>query len=285
MSIHVGEELKEDFSRTGSVQRVRYFHGMILDESDLGLDQRYHRERDHRLNRYLHGWGILCGLNIAESNPPSSILTLSPGAALDCNGHLIEVCTEQTFDLSSLCKPKEPCKPLKQEEKTFCVWIERYEKAVDPRTLYVDGESGCEKSCENARVVEGYRLRFAEGKCDEVEACCPPLRDGDKVPPRSSADEVLTKLLKLCEHEECPDGCHDENKSRVVLGWLTVDCDCIEVTLGANSGRSRRYAWTASRLTALRDVVCDLVHSLPFTEGDSDTGVSQDEKGKESKSR
>ena len=44
--------------------RLRYFHGRGLSALDLRREQAYHLERHRLHNRLLHGWGIVCGLDV-----------------------------------------------------------------------------------------------------------------------------------------------------------------------------------------------------------------------------
>ena len=44
--------------------RLRYFHGRGLSALDLRREQTFHLEKHRLHNRLLHGWGIVCGLDI-----------------------------------------------------------------------------------------------------------------------------------------------------------------------------------------------------------------------------
>ena len=70
------------------IKRVRYFAGQLLGADDFEAEQRYVIERFRRLNRWLHGWGIVGGLRVSVS--PGEIV-VSPGLALDCHGNEIEL--------------------------------------------------------------------------------------------------------------------------------------------------------------------------------------------------
>ena len=45
-------------------RRLRYFHGMLLDDKDFQAEQQYHAGKRRLLNRMLHGSGVVCGLDI-----------------------------------------------------------------------------------------------------------------------------------------------------------------------------------------------------------------------------
>jgi hypothetical protein len=44
--------------------RMNYFHGQLIGERDLRTDQDYFRDRLRHANRCLHGYGVLCGLEL-----------------------------------------------------------------------------------------------------------------------------------------------------------------------------------------------------------------------------
>ncbi len=48
------------------LERPRYFAGMLLTETELGSEQEYVRAKNRLHNRYLHGWGVVCGLQVAQ---------------------------------------------------------------------------------------------------------------------------------------------------------------------------------------------------------------------------
>ena len=54
----------------GSAERLRYFPRQLLTADDMRTEQQYFREKLRRHNRMLHGWGVVCGLQVvAESQP------------------------------------------------------------------------------------------------------------------------------------------------------------------------------------------------------------------------
>ena len=84
------------------VQRVTYFAGQLLNTKDFSDEQDYFRKRLRRLNRLLHGAGIVSGLDVTVASGPGSpgqSLIVSPGFALDPQGDEIEVCDETGMPL------------------------------------------------------------------------------------------------------------------------------------------------------------------------------------------
>lgn len=46
-------------------KRNRFFAGRLLTAEDLKLEQEYLREKQKRHNRYLHGFGVVFGLEVS----------------------------------------------------------------------------------------------------------------------------------------------------------------------------------------------------------------------------
>jgi len=49
--------------------RLRYFYGQMLHARDLQAEQAYFREKLKLHNRCLHGWGVVCGLDVTPAPP------------------------------------------------------------------------------------------------------------------------------------------------------------------------------------------------------------------------
>jgi hypothetical protein len=81
-------------------ERPRYFSGQVIGVDDLEQEQLYHREKARRHNRFLHGWGIVRGLEVRASTQGAREVTISPGYALDRHGEEIIVSRSVLVDLS-----------------------------------------------------------------------------------------------------------------------------------------------------------------------------------------
>jgi hypothetical protein len=81
-------------------KRPHYFFGQVLGVDDLEQEQLYHREKARRHNRFLHGWGIVHGLEVRAGTHGTRKVTISPGYALDPRGEEIVVSRSVAVDLS-----------------------------------------------------------------------------------------------------------------------------------------------------------------------------------------
>jgi hypothetical protein len=87
---------------SSGVERLRYFSGQLLGSDDFGLEQDYFRGRLRRLNRALHGSGVVRGLGVSvEDSGAGEQVAVEPGFAIDPHGEEIEVA-----GVATLCLPE-----------------------------------------------------------------------------------------------------------------------------------------------------------------------------------
>src|SRR5690348_15337026 len=79
-------------------ERPRYFAGQLLSDKELTSEQAYTLLKNRLHNRYLHGWGVVCGLQVACSDC-AGFISLKPGYAIDPCGNDIIVCADQEFNV------------------------------------------------------------------------------------------------------------------------------------------------------------------------------------------
>jgi hypothetical protein len=84
-------------------KRPRYYEGQMLSASDLDTEQDYFLRQNRRHNRWLHGAGIVSGLEITVVGAESPAIVVSPGYAIDPYGR--ELLVREPI---SLCIPDQP---------------------------------------------------------------------------------------------------------------------------------------------------------------------------------
>ena len=72
-----------------NLERVRYFFGKLLSAEDLQEEQSYLLNRLRRHNRFMHGWGVVAGLEVSIS--PGNEVVIGAGLAIDCAGNEIAI--------------------------------------------------------------------------------------------------------------------------------------------------------------------------------------------------
>ncbi len=83
----------------GPLTRNRYFAGHLLSAEDLENEQSYFIEKHRQHNRFLHGMGVVCGLEVKTAPERSGSVAVSPGLAIDGTGREVLVPKSQIISL------------------------------------------------------------------------------------------------------------------------------------------------------------------------------------------
>lgn len=95
--------------------RPRFFAGQLLSEADLNRLENYTVAKNKLHNRYLHGWGVACGMEVV-CNPCGNQVIVHSGYALSPCGDDVILCADQTVDICQIitgcCQPEpDSCYP------------------------------------------------------------------------------------------------------------------------------------------------------------------------------
>ncbi len=168
----------------GSFSRLRYFHGQVLGALDLRTEQGYHVEKNRLHNRLLHGWGIVCGLEVrvvpkqdcdpADRDPTASEVIIMPGAAVDCAGNEIVLAHPRPIYLDTLFDDADLA-TLRAAPAVVYLSLCYHEILTDPMRPMAG--CGCDPvpTCEYAHVRESYRICGSLTRPDpgpDCEPCC-----------------------------------------------------------------------------------------------------------------
>jgi hypothetical protein len=128
-------------------KRNRYFSGKFLGAHDLQVEQAYFLNKENRHTRYLHGYGVVCGLRVRPTNPPQPWrLVVEPGLALDPCGREIVVPQPVEYQMS-----------MPDLRGPVYLVIEYCEEGTD--VVPVSGPpDGPRHNLEPSRIVETFRL-------------------------------------------------------------------------------------------------------------------------------
>ena len=98
--------------------RPRFFAGQLLSEEDMRALDHYVIEKNKLHNRYLHGWGVVCGLEVL-CHECKGWVNITQGYALDPCGNDIILCQDTPFDvcaaINKCCERKRKdwdCEPM-----------------------------------------------------------------------------------------------------------------------------------------------------------------------------
>jgi hypothetical protein len=142
--------------------RPRWFSGQRVDEDDLNTEQQYVIKKNRLHNLYLHGWGVVCGLQVVCHDTCSGWVTVEQGYAISPCGDDIVVCDSTDFDVLGAiddclrrraqaspmdCTPRAPVVSDCDPDGVWCLTIRYHEtpsKAVIP---LISGQEGGTTAC------------------------------------------------------------------------------------------------------------------------------------------
>lgn len=153
------------------LERLRYFNRQLLTADDMRLEQAYFREKRRRHNRYLHGWGVVCGCSV-EPMPQAKSWTVQvcPGYAVGPQGDDILIDHAVTVDLSlgatpEPCTVRRPCPPVGEmpgpgePPRQAYVAVRYAECHSRPVKLHPAG-CGCDETgCEYSRIRDSFEIK------------------------------------------------------------------------------------------------------------------------------
>ena len=214
------------------LDRPRFFAGQVLTHEDLNSLENYILAKNRLHNRYLHGPGVVCGLQVV-CDDCEGYVKVRPGYAIDACGNDIIVCEETSFNLIQAideccrtrrkrndCDPYRPPQPenCKDAEQHWCVTIEyreREARGVQPLRASQNCGCGCggQKSsgcgcgchCGETKTNGNGGAQAAPRNGGAKALCYPPQRT-----PQSPTECEPTRILetfKLCVIEEPPGKC------------------------------------------------------------------------------
>ena len=158
-------------SQPESAQRVNYFPRQLLTADDMFADQDYFRLKLQRHNRFMHGWGTVCGLVVTAAPTSASpwLVQISGGYALGPYGDEIFVGESVNLDLSTCGSSTitNPCEPDSQlatgsapsTGSIIFIAIEYAECMARPVSVTPAG-CGCEQTaCQSSRIADSFQIQ------------------------------------------------------------------------------------------------------------------------------
>jgi len=169
----------------GALPRPDWKPGAEFTAADLRLDQSYRLQRLRRHLRLVHGWGIVCGLNVVSAADAANrwSLFLCPGYGISPCGDEIAVAERFRFDLRDYLWTQPVGQTIRR------VWI-AVEADEIPNALEPVPPCGCgcgEPRYMPSRLSDGFRIalyctapvsdRGHFDFCNGATPPCPPCPD------------------------------------------------------------------------------------------------------------
>jgi hypothetical protein len=126
-------------------QRPHYFEGKMLTAEDFSKEQGYFLGKLRRHNRYLHGWGVVCGFEVRVRKEK---IIVSPGVAVDCAGNEVILETQEVLELPPA-------------QRQFYVTAVYTETLVNPVPTLIPGGISPEEQLQYSLVQEGCLIEIS----------------------------------------------------------------------------------------------------------------------------
>jgi hypothetical protein len=157
--------------------QTRFFYGQRLDVRHFESEQNYVKGKLWMLNRLVHGFGVVCGLDVQVGDDHQSVV-VEPGIALDKAGREIVVpCLSAKQPIPPLDPPATPpagAKPASTGQHQECcdddfvqLWVCFYACESDPEPVLA---GGCESNerCSPGAIRERYKLEVRPGRAEPI---------------------------------------------------------------------------------------------------------------------
>ncbi|MBS0559274.1 MAG: hypothetical protein JSR21_04390 [Proteobacteria bacterium] len=155
------------------LERVRYFPRQLITAEDMRAEQHYFREKMKRHNRFLHGFGVVCGCKVVPDPQDSKPwqVQVCPGYAVSPQGDEIMIPDPVVFDLQTgvqnqdPCTVTWPCPPMpaitgEKEQRIAYLAVRYAECATRPVRVHPAG-CGCDQlDCEYSRIRDSFELKL-----------------------------------------------------------------------------------------------------------------------------
>lgn len=202
-----------------TTERLRYFTGRHMTARDFADEQAYHRTHRQWHTRMLHGWGIVCGLQVqphSNKDCRHDRVVVRCGMAIDCCGR--ELVLRHDMVVDPIPWDKRPTVDgtsggAPDPAMVLLLCLEYCEAPIE-KVPVLYSESACATpAMECGRVREGVRLRSRWVRRDELgdhgwqtAAGCGPDAEG-KAPHRDDcgggAGDARCCLDAECGEDQC----------------------------------------------------------------------------------
>ncbi|RAV11473.1 hypothetical protein [Paenibacillus contaminans] len=139
-------------------ERNRYYTGKLMTVRDFQTEQHYLNEKRHLLNRFIHGSGVVYGLQV-ELLPGSTDkrgILIRAGVGIDSCGREIVVSRDynQLADIRDM-----DGYPVEIDGETTVYLLLSYEECARERK-HVHATAGCCDPCEANKILEGFNVKL-----------------------------------------------------------------------------------------------------------------------------
>lgn len=135
-------------------ERSRYFYGKLLTVDDFETEQKYMNDKRRMVNRFLHGSGVACGMNVVRVDDRT--ISVEMGLALDFAGREIVVDAPVIRKLDMIDGYDDSA----GEDGYLYLCIEYAERETEPVHSIAGAGARDTGEVEYNKFAEGYRIFF-----------------------------------------------------------------------------------------------------------------------------
>jgi hypothetical protein len=150
------------------LERVNYFPRQLLTVEDMVTERDYFLQKQRRHNRFLHGWGVVCGLKVTAAPTDKALwqVKIGSGYALGPYGDEIYVADPVLLDLSKCGAgaTTNPCEPDILSAPRASVGTEvfiaiKYAECFARAVRAMPAGCACEdEACEYSRIRDSFQI-------------------------------------------------------------------------------------------------------------------------------
>lgn len=207
-------QLLDSAQSTHGLDRVHYFPRQLLTADDMAAEQRYFQEKLRRHNRFLHGWGVVCGLEVrpAPTDDAPWRVHIDAGLALGPYGDEVHVPKAMFLDLArcGAGTTTDPCAPNRLQrpgsatsESPVFIAIKYAECVARPVQVLPSGCACDESACEYSRIRDSFQIEClselpASHQSDETSlSLCDYIATQQLMPFLSSPTDAWVVLARV----------------------------------------------------------------------------------------
>ena len=133
-------------------ERNNYFYGKLLSVDDFRLEQKYGNDKRRMLNRFLHGTGVVTGMNVVGVD--DTTILVESGLALDSTGREIVIDEPMVRGLTML----DGFSDYEEDRNTNYLYLCVAYEENETEQVHSISSSGNQGGTDFNKIREGYRL-------------------------------------------------------------------------------------------------------------------------------
>jgi hypothetical protein len=239
---------------SGPFTRNAYWMGKLMLPRDFIDEQRYGIDKLRHHNVHLHGWGVVCGLQVVPHETEACrhrFVCVEPGVAIDCCGHDVILPERDCIDLLAVPAIKALLDAGNTDPQVLQVCI-RYRECPTEQVPVLYDDCGCDSErCAPNRILESYALEVL------LNPAAPPPS-----PPPIPCGDIWAERARHCERCD------------------TADCVVLAVVTGYVAGRPVEAAQidnTARKLLPSSQTIKEVIDCLLLNGGGGGGGPGLDD--------